>query len=173
MSATRPSPTTPGAFLCPRCGGALGHGQDWCLECGLAARTRIHPPPGWRGPILATLLVAALLAAGIAFGLAALLDEDHPQPAAATVTAPATTPAAATPTTATPGTTTPGATTPATTPTTTVTPATVVPGTGNPSAASPTPGATTAPSSTTPRTTGRSFTIPGTHIKLPGTATTP
>ncbi len=152
MSATRPSPTTPGAFLCPRCGGALGHDQDWCLECGLAARTRVHPPPGWRAPILVTLLVVALFAAGIAFGLAAIFDKQHSAPAAATVTAPATTPAATAPATtptlpsATTGaSTTPGAST-TTPPTTTVTPATVVPSTR-------TPGATTTPRTTPPRTT--------------------
>jgi hypothetical protein len=167
VSATRPSPTTPGAFLCPRCGGALQHDQDWCMECGLAARTRVHPPPGWRLPIAATLLVALLVAAGIAFGLAAIFDKKHPAPAAATVTAPATAPAATAPAT-TP--TLPGATTPttttgastapgaATTPTSTVTPATVVP--------SPrTPGATT-PRTTTPQ---RVITVGGHPITIPST----
>lgn len=167
MSATRPSPTTPGAFLCPRCGGALRSDQDWCLECGLAARTRIHPPPGWRLPIAATLLVALLAAAGIAFGLAALFDKRHPAPAAATVTAPAaaTPPAATAP--AAPIPTVPGATTgastfpgagTATTPTTTVTPATVVPSTRTPSA-------------TTPRTTAPQhvITIGGRRITVPST----
>lgn len=93
MSALLPPPTTPGALLCPRCGNALRDDQAWCLECGLAARTRIHPPPGWRGPIVATLLALALLAAGISLALVALLDEPEPTPAPTTVTVPATTPA--------------------------------------------------------------------------------
>jgi hypothetical protein len=151
VSATRPSPTTPGALLCPRCGSALREDQDWCLECGLAARTRVHPPPGWRLPIAATLLVALLAAAGIAFGLAAIFDKQHTTLPAATVTTPATTtgPTATAPSTLTtptvPTTTTgastfPGAST-ATTPTT-VTPATVVPGTRTPGAKTPRAGAT-------------------------------
>jgi hypothetical protein len=135
VSALHTSPPAPGAFLCPRCGSALRPDQDWCLDCGYAARTRIHPPPGWRAPIVATFLLTALLAAAIAFGLAALLDEEQTRPAASTVTtatAPTTpAPSATTPTTLTPTTTTPGATVPgaSTTPTnpTTVTPATVVP----------------------------------------------
>ena len=163
MSATRPSPTTPGALLCPRCGSALREDQDWCLECGLAARTRVHPPPGWRLPIAATLLVALLLAAGIALGLAAIFDKRHATPPAATVTAPATTaPAATTPSTTPP--TVPTATTGASTfpgagttsTPTTVTPATVVPSTR-------TPGATT-PRTRTPQ---RVITVAGHRVTIP------
>jgi hypothetical protein len=161
VSATRPTPATPGAFLCPRCGSALARDQDWCLECGLAARTRVHPPPGWRLPIAATLLVTLLLAAGIALGLTAIFDKQHATPPAATVTAPATA------TTAVPSTTiptVPTATTGAsavpgagstTTPATTVTPATVVPSTRTPGAPAPRTG-TTAP---------RVLTLPG-HVTV-------
>jgi hypothetical protein len=135
VSALRPSPTTPGTLLCPRCGNTLRDDQSWCLECGFAARTRVHPPPSWRIPLIAICLALALLAAGIAIGLVALLDKHEPVPPAATVTVPATAPPAAT----TPTITTP--TTPApTVPTTPTTPTTSVPTTSTPS-----PGGATAP----------------------------
>jgi hypothetical protein len=155
VSAVRPSPTTPGTFLCPRCGNTLRDDQGWCLECGLAARTRVHPPPSWRLPVLLTCIALALLAAGIAVALVTLLDRPESTPAPATVTLPAatapapTTPAATVPTT-------PAATTP-TTPTTTT----------------PTvPGAATTPSSGgAAQRRPRTFTIPGTGIRLPANAT--
>ncbi|MFL5818626.1 MAG: hypothetical protein ACJ76L_13645 [Conexibacter sp.] len=153
MSAVRPSPTTPGALLCPRCGNTLRDDQGWCLECGLAARTRVHPPPSWRLPVVLTCVLLALLAAGIAVALVTLLDTPESTPAPATVTVPAAAVPAATP--------------PATVPTTAV-PTTTVPTT--PTTTSP--GATTAPSTTpTTGTTPRAFTIPGTRIKLPANAT--
>lgn len=86
----------PGALLCPRCGSALRDEQAWCLECGYAARTRVHPPPSWRLPIAMTLVLLALLAAGIVLGLVTLLDrQDAPAPAT-TVTVPAAAPPATT-----------------------------------------------------------------------------
>lgn len=167
MSALRPSPTTPGALLCPRCGNTLRDDQAWCLECGLAARTRVHPAPNWRLPVIATLLALALLAAGIAFALVALLDEPEPTPAPQTVTAPAaapppaatTPPPAAAPTTPAPAATTPGATTPATT-----VPDAATPGTTTPPATTPTPASRGGSGGS-----GRTFTIPGTGIELPAT----
>lgn len=165
MSAYGPAPIAPGAFLCPRCGQALRSDQAWCLECGLAARTRVHPPPNWRLPIALTLLLLALLAAGIAFTLVALLDEREAAPAATTVTVPAPAPAATTPPVTTPPATTvpqtptvPGATT---TPTTTVPGAASTPGTTTSPAP---PAASVPPTSTAPQQT---FTIPGTGIELP------
>lgn len=135
MSAPHPSPTTPGTLLCPRCGNALRHDQSWCLECGFGARTRVHPPPSWRIPVIATCLALVLLAAGIAVGSVALLDKHETTPPPATVTVPATVaPPATTPGTTTPTETTPtvpGATTP-TTPTTLTTPS--VPTTTSPKA---------------------------------------
>jgi hypothetical protein len=153
---TRPSPTTPGALLCPRCGNALADEQGWCLECGLAARTRVHPPPNWRVPLLASVVALALLAAGIAVALVALLGKgDTAAPAGTTITVPA--PGAVTPPA---GTTTPGAVTP---PAGTTTPGAVTPpaGTTTPGATTTTPGATT----TTPGA------APG--AAAPGAATTP
>ena len=151
MSAVHPPPATQGTLLCPRCGTALREDQSWCLECGLAARTRVHPPPSWRLPIVLTCVLLALLAAGIAVALVTLLDtpESTPPPATVTVQATApTTPAAPVPTT------------PATVPTTSV-PTTSVPTTSVPSATTPTK--TTPSGATTPKT----FTIPGTRITLP------
>ncbi|HEV7773277.1 MAG TPA: hypothetical protein VGO48_08355 [Conexibacter sp.] len=162
MSAVRPSPTTPGALLCPRCGNTLREDQGWCLECGLAARTRVHPPPSWRMPVVLTCVLLALLAAGIAVALVTLLDTPESTPPPATVTVPAatapapTTPAATVPTTSVPTTTVPTTTVP-TTPTTPTTTS---------------PGATTSPGTTTPTgNTPRTFTIPGTRITLPANAT--
>lgn len=146
MSAVRPSPATPGALLCPRCGNTLRDDQGWCLECGLAARTRVHPPPSWRVPVVLTCVLLALLAAGIAVALVTLLDTPESTPPPATVTVPA-------------------ASTPAPTP-----PAATVPTTTAPT--TPSPGATTTPS-TTPSTgtTPRAFTIPGTRTTPPADAT--
>jgi hypothetical protein len=102
--------------------------QGWCLECGLAARTRLHPPPRWRIPIATTLVLLALLAAGISLALVALLDNKQTATPAATVTVPATTPGAPTtsaPATTVPQTTTPSTTTPGSVPSATVPPVTV------------------------------------------------
>lgn len=168
MSAYGPAPIAPGAFLCPRCGHALRPDQAWCLDCGLAARTRVHPPPNWRLPIALTLVLLTLLAAGIAFALVALLDEREATPAPATVTVPATIPPAATPPAATtPATTVPPATTqPQTTsvPGTATTPGTTVPGAATAPGTTTPPGATPPATSTTPQ---RTFTIPGVGIELP------
>lgn len=166
MSAAHPSPTAPGTFLCPRCGNTLHEDQSWCLECGLAARTRIHPPPSWRVPVLLTCIALALLAGGIAVALVTLLDTPESTPPAATVTVPAaTTPVAPAPTTV------PQATAP-----TTPAPTTSVPTTAAPGATAP---ASTTPPATTPSSTQsggasarpqRTFTIPGTGIRLPANA---
>lgn len=127
MSAVQPSPTTPDALLCPRCGNALREDQGWCLECGLAARTRIHPPPSWRLPVLLTCVALALVAAGIAVGLVALVGNPSSAPApATTVTVPAATPTATTPLQTAPTTTAPPATTPTAVTPTKTTPSTRV-----------------------------------------------
>jgi hypothetical protein len=138
-------PVAPGTLLCPRCGTPLHDDQSWCLDCGLAARTRVHPPPSWRLPIALTCVLLALLAAGIAVTLVTLLDTPESAPAPATVTVPG---ASAPPVTSAPTTTVPAVPTPTT------------------------PGATT-PSPTAPSggTTQRTFTIPGTRIRLPANAT--
>lgn len=133
MSALRHPDTPPGTLLCPRCGSALSDDQSWCMECGLAARTRIHPPPSWRMPVLMACVALALLAAAIAVALVTLLDKPQPTPAPATVTVPATTPAATPPSATVPTATTPLATTPTTTVPTTATPTVTAPTTTTPS----------------------------------------
>jgi hypothetical protein len=132
VSATAAPPA--GGTACPRCGAHVAEGQDWCLSCGDAARTRLAPTPNWRLPIALAAIVAALALLVIAISFVALTRDDAPvQPttsAPATTTAPPVTtapPAATTAppvTTAPPATTTPGATTPSTasTPTTPTTP---------------------------------------------------
>lgn len=149
MSALHPAPASPGTFLCPRCGSHLREDQSWCLECGLAARTRVHPLPNWRLPVILTCVLLALVAAGIAIGLAALLDNgSQATPAATTVTVPA-------------------ATAPATTPTA---PATTVPTTSVPPATIPTtpaPGAQTVPRTPAPP---RTITIPRARVPATGGA---
>jgi hypothetical protein len=79
----------PQATPCPRCGRSLAAEQDWCLECGAAARTRIVPTPNWRAPValLAALLVVLVLALAAAF--VALTRDDEPPSAPAERTQPA------------------------------------------------------------------------------------
>jgi len=138
VNAQRPSPTTPGAFLCPRCGNTLRDDQAWCMECGLAARTRVDRPPNWKLPIAATLIALLLAAAAIAYTLVVLFDEKEvpATPATVTTTLPPAAPA--------PAPVTPPPADPVTPTTTSTTPGAVVPGT-------PTdPTATTATTPTTP-----------------------
>ncbi|MDX6675845.1 MAG: hypothetical protein QOH11_3263 [Solirubrobacteraceae bacterium] len=53
--------TEPASQLrCPRCGANLAPDQDWCLECGAAATTRIMRPPSWK---LAAAIVLGVVAA--------------------------------------------------------------------------------------------------------------
>jgi hypothetical protein len=54
---TSPAPDGDG---CPLCGAPLVPGQDWCLRCGAAARTRLATSPAWRAPIVAVAVVAVL-----------------------------------------------------------------------------------------------------------------
>jgi hypothetical protein len=127
VTAVGRPPAAPGTLLCPRCGGALGDAQSWCLECGLAARTRVHPPPSWRLPIAITAVLLALLAAGIAVALVTLLDTPESAPPPATVTVPASSTATTVPTTPAPAATVP--TTPTTPSATTTQRAFTIPGT--------------------------------------------
>ena len=142
MNATAAPPTD--GTACPRCGAHVASNQDWCLNCGDAARTRLVPTPNWRLPIAIVAIVCALALLAIAVSFVQLTRDDAP------VTP--TTPTATTPATAPPATTAP--------PTTTAPPAatTTVPGATTPGATTPgatTPGATTtapAPGQTTTTT---------------------
>ncbi len=93
MSALAPSAAQDAdATACPRCGRPLAPEQDWCLECGAAARTRLVPTPNWRAPValLAALLLVAVLALAAAF--VALTRDDEPPAAPAPQSRPAAPP---------------------------------------------------------------------------------
>ena len=76
-----------GSGSCPRCGARVEPGQEYCLECGLrqpgdglaasvgtAWRRRVRRRlPGWLLPILAALLVAAVMT-----GVAILISQGSP-----------------------------------------------------------------------------------------------
>ena len=82
----------PHAIACPRCGSPVGGDQDWCLQCGAAARTRLVPTPGWRAPLAIAATLAVLAVAALTWGFLALTDDDTGGGATgATQTAPATT----------------------------------------------------------------------------------
>jgi len=79
---------------CPRCGATLRAGQDWCLDCGAAARTRIARAAAWRVPLVTALVVIALAGAAAAFAFVRVANTDpdvRTLPGVATT--PATTPA--------------------------------------------------------------------------------
>lgn len=121
----------PGSIRCPRCAATLGPDQDWCLECGAPARTRLARTPNWRLPVAVVATVALL--AGIALAVAFVaLTNDSPVTAG---TQPATTAGATAPP--------PSVTVPATNaaPTTAVQTAVQTPADGTPGAATATPGA--------------------------------
>jgi hypothetical protein len=95
-------PEASGTIRCPRCNAPVGPDQDWCLECGAAARTRLAPTPNWRAPIIVLAIVAILAGAGLAIAFVALTNDNSSTP-----TTPATAPAVATEPTAAPPPTTP------------------------------------------------------------------
>ena len=128
---------------CPRCSSPIGPEQDWCLECGAPARTRLAPTPNWQLPTVAIGTIIAIAGALLAFAFVKLTNDDDVPAAGTTPTAvvPTAPPAVITPPPAV--TTTPTATT--TAPAQPAAPATSVPG-----QTVPTPGASTTPSPTTP-----------------------
>jgi hypothetical protein len=128
-------PEPAAAIRCPRCQSPVAPDQDWCLECGAAARTRLAPTPNWRLPVAALALVAVLAGIGLAVAFVALTDDNTSKPAASTATAPAvaTEPTAAPPPTTPPS----GATTPTTPAITTTTPTATTPAATTPAATTP------------------------------------
>jgi hypothetical protein len=74
VSAPGASPSAPGPALgsaraCANCGAALVEGQDWCLQCGVAAPGSLETGgPGWRS---ATIVLAATAALVLGAGAAA------------------------------------------------------------------------------------------------------
>jgi hypothetical protein len=165
VSVQPPAPGTPpipapGSLRCPRCSATIGPEQDWCLECGAPARTRLAQTPNWQLPTVAIAAIVLVAGAMLAFAFVKLTDDGNapasttqaPVSTAVPVVPPAPTtvvpPAATTPTTPT---TTPTA--PATTPRpSTTTPATP-PGPATTPATTPPPRTVTTPPITTQRTT--------------------
>ncbi len=168
MSVQPPAPPgqpplpAPGSLRCPRCSATIGPDQDWCLECGAPARTRLAQTPNWQLPTVAIGAIVLIAGALLAFAFVKLTDDDG-APVATTPTAPATAPATVPPAVppeivpTTPTTTTP--TTPTTTPTT---PGTTAPGQ-----------ATTPTTQTTTPTTPTTTTTPTTSTTTPGAAPPP
>ncbi len=121
----RPAPSE----ACPLCGAPLDPQQDWCLNCGAAARTRLAATPNWKAPIAVIAVIAALALGVLAAALVKLAGGSGSSAASVTTTTVTTAPTVATtpalttpgaPTTTTP--TTPGATTSSTAPTVTAQP---------------------------------------------------
>ena len=142
---------------CPRCLAAIGPEQDWCLECGAPARTRLAPTPNWRVPTMAIAAVVLLAGALLAFAFVKLTGDDN-APAGTTPTAVETTAPAVVPP--------PLATTP-TVPTTTAVPPPVVPGATATAPAQPTTPQTTTTVTTTPAQVVPTPTIPGQTTTTP------
>jgi len=116
--------------------------QDWCLDCGAAARTRIATTPRWRTPLALVAGVATLALAGLGFAFADLTaDAGRLMPAPTTTVAPVVPPVNAAPTVG-PTATSPAPVPPAsqTNPTLTTPPATTT------TSADPTGGSTAPPS---------------------------
>ena len=129
---------------CPRCSSPVAPEQDWCLECGAPARTRLAPTPNWQMPTVAIGTIIAVAGALLAFAFVKLTNDDDVPNAGTTPTAVVQTapPAIITP---------PPAVTPTPTATAPIQPAaptTAVPGENIPSTTTPSP--TTTLGATTP-----------------------
>jgi hypothetical protein len=83
-----PQGRAPAPLRCPRCGAGLGPEQDWCLECGAPARTRLAPTPNWRLPIAAVAVIVLLAGVALAFAFTRLTRDDGNVVAATAPTAP-------------------------------------------------------------------------------------
>jgi ribosomal protein L37E len=81
---------------CQRCGATIEADQGWCLECGLAARTRLARTPNWRTPLVLAGVVGlgAIVALIVAFLV--LTGDNAPLPTTAAAPAPVATTAATT-----------------------------------------------------------------------------
>jgi hypothetical protein len=92
MTAQEP-PRVPGPapvpLRCPRCGANVAPEQDWCLECGAPARTRLAPTPNWRAPIAVVAAVVLLAGVALAFAFTSLTSDDGKVAATAVTSAPA------------------------------------------------------------------------------------
>ncbi len=66
----------PGTLRCPRCSATVGPDQDWCLECGAPARTRLAQTPNWQLPTVAIGAIILIAGAMLAFAFVKLTDDD-------------------------------------------------------------------------------------------------
>ncbi len=90
MSGQGPSHATgpqPVPLRCPRCGANVAPEQDWCLECGAPARTRLAPTPNWRAPMALVAVVVLLAGLALAFAFTSLTSDDGSVSAATTAPA--------------------------------------------------------------------------------------
>jgi hypothetical protein len=148
VTTPQADPSAGSPARCPRCTTPLQPGQDWCVNCGYAATTRVVPPGNWRWPIIVVTVIFLLGLGGVAGAfVAASGDAQH----VTTTTLPAKTlpPTSTTPTAPAKPTTAPAttATTPtATTPTTSTTATPTAPTTSTKAGGS----AATTPTTTTP-----------------------
>lgn len=71
-------------FACESCGAGMLRGQDWCLECGTAARGRLGARPGWRAAFTVVGLVLLLVVGAGVAGYAALTSDAERTAAAPT-----------------------------------------------------------------------------------------
>ncbi|HEY4095893.1 MAG TPA: hypothetical protein VGM33_10300 [Baekduia sp.] len=74
----------PVPLRCPRCGASVGPEQDWCLECGAPARTRLAPTPHWHRPIAVLCTIALIAGVALAVAFASLTNDDGTVSAATT-----------------------------------------------------------------------------------------
>lgn len=74
----------PVPLRCPRCGAYVAPEQDWCLECGAPARTRLAPTPNWRAPIALVAVVVLLAGVALALAFSSLTGDDGKVTAATT-----------------------------------------------------------------------------------------
>ncbi|HEX6389176.1 MAG TPA: hypothetical protein VFZ89_07015 [Solirubrobacteraceae bacterium] len=144
-----PQPPSPGSIRCPRCDAILGPEQDWCLNCGAPARTRLAPRPNWKAPVAVVATIAVLSGIALAVAFVSLTGDDD-SPTAST----------------TPTTTTAVATTPVTPPAVTTPPTTTAPAVTLPTVPTTTPTTTPATTTTTPAST---FTVTTPTITAPTT----
>jgi hypothetical protein len=77
----------PVPLRCARCGANVAPEQDWCLECGAPARTRLAPTPNWRAPIALVAVVVLLAGVALAFAFTSLTSDDGKIAASTTTTA--------------------------------------------------------------------------------------
>ena len=70
--------TSRGSIDCPRCGKPVTPAQDWCLNCGAAARTNIVAARDWRRPIAALAALVALSLAALAVAYVDLTNDPEP-----------------------------------------------------------------------------------------------